>query len=805
MNHLLHIGAELLQFAFRQVLVLSVMGSVLALLILVLRRILGKSLRPGWLYLLWMPLLLRLFIPWSPESPISLYGWMPQAWVGAANGDGAGAALQQAALNQALEEADVLSAGGSGALPSAETSPTAGSEGAGLSPEAAAAAGERSAAAKHGAPREEAGASGWRTAAALVWLAGALALLACGAASSAAFGRRLRREAGGEAPEEAAAAAALLERCCLESGLRRSPRLIVTDQVSVPTVFGALRPKLLLPRTLLGTLEERQLHHVLLHELAHIKRRDIAVNLLCFLLTAAHWFNPLLALSFRKLREDQETACDEMALGRIPEEERREYGLTLLALLERNAAPVKLPLASGLWSAKSEVGRRMAKIVGYRRGGIKSVGIGISVLLLLTGCALTGPASSAKTAPPAAVQSQQPAKNEPSSEAVPESAGSSQPGVSANKKTSLKAETPAAGDEGVNVSVFEGGSVYAGDYNNSDHPGLSRFTIRKEDGSAASYLWSYEPGGGALPVLVSLADVTGDDRQEIVAFVPTGNGTELSLQEAHVLDFDTLEEIPVEDPSKRLEQSVNSSIARQGEDVVMNAALNGTHIAKRYPDADQAGFIFDRVGFGSIVSYALSDNRMTAMLQARASTTEFPFGVVVTYDRNLNVSDMLLYPNTDMSYAEEEIPAAVAERLGYAASDAAEDWTVREKNGVYRVDTPDPDSSGEQGQGAAYGVNRTTGTIFDFTSGSPITSLKRETAEDPDLENLRSADGSVYQAALAARVRALAQDAGWKLPAGEEGFEGFAGDGTVLCRVILDGREMTVQADLFTGIWSEVR
>lgn len=803
MNHLWHIAAELLQFAFRQVLVLSVMGSVLALLILVLRRILGKSLRPGWLYLLWLPLLLRLLIPWSPESPISLYGWLPQSWIGAANGDTAGAALQQAALNQALEEADASPAGGSDALPSAQASPTAGSEGAAFSPEAAAAAGERSAADQAGAPRPEAGASGWRTAAALLWLAGALALLAYGAASSAAFGRRLRRESGGEAPEEAARASALLERCRLEAGLRRSPQLVVTDHVSVPTVFGSLRPKLLLPRTLLGTLEERQLRHVLLHELAHIKRRDIAVNLLCFLLTAAHWFNPLLALAFRKLREDQETACDEFALGRMPESEHREYGLTLLALLERGAAPVKLPLASGLWSAKSETGRRIAKIVGYRRGGLKSAGIGVLVLLLLTGCALTGPASPAKTT--ATPASQQPVTTAQSDESAEEPEDSSGTAESTNPPTSLRVETPAEGDEGVTVSVFEGVTVYAGDYNDPSHPGLSRFTIRKEDGTAASYLWSYEPGGGARSVLVSLADVTGDARQEIVAFVPTGNGTELSLQEAHVLDFDTLEESPVEDPAARLEQSVNSSIVRQGEDAVMNAALNGTHIVKRYPNADQAGFIFDRVGFGSIVSYALSDNRMTAMLQARASSTEFPFGVVVTYDRNLNVSDMLLYPNTDISYAEEEIPSAVAERLGYAASDAAEDWTVREENDVYRVDTPDPDSSGEQGQGGVYGVNRTTGTIFDFTSGSPVASLKWETAEDPDLENLRSADGSVYQAALAARVRALAEDAGWRLPAGEEWFDGFAGDGTVLCRVTLDGRETTVKADIFTGLWSEVR
>ncbi|GEM_PF-1458901 len=810
MNHLLHIGTELLQFLFKQVLWLSAMGSVLALLIFAVRRLIGRGLRPGWLYLLWLPLLLRLMLPWSPESPVSLYSWMPQGWVTSWTNASTSEALQQAALNEALEQADVPTAAGSGKFLSAEAKPMPGSEeaagnaGFGAQPSepiALAASGGA-----EGAAAAAAGNAGWWTAAALLWLAGALALLGSGAASSAAFGRRIRREAGRPAPEEAAPAAALLERCRLELGLRRSPRLVVTDQVSVPTVFGALRPKLLLPRPLLGSLTEPQLRHVLLHELAHVKRLDIAVNLLAFVLTAAHWFNPLLAFSFRKLREDQETACDELALSRMPEGERREYGRTLLALLERNAAPVRLPLASGLWSAKGEVGRRIARIVGYRRGSLKSALAGALAALLLAGCALTAPAAPAKTDRTAAkAQTEQPpaqVANEPSAEAFSEAAGDSEDTTAAGRSKSVKVDPPAAGAEGVNVAAFEGGSVYAGSYKDADHPRLSQFTIRKQDGTAVSYLWNYEAGGGKRSVLTSLSDVTGDGRAEIVLLVPTGSGTELSLQEAHVLDFDTLEEIPVEDPVARVEQTMQSSIVKRDKDAVMNAELKGTHLTKRYPDIGNAGFIFDRAGFGSVVYYALSEGKLTAALEARASVAEFPFRVRVTYDRNLSISGMEMYPSQDTSYTEEEIPAAVGQRLGFDVSGGTSGWMIKEENGVYYLNVPNSDTSGKQGEGSAYGVNRVTGTIFDLTSGSPIASLNRELSKETGFKDFRSSNGSVYQAALSKRIHALAEDAGWTLAAGDGWFEGFEGDGNVLCRVTLDGREAVVKADVFTGLWS---
>ena len=54
---------------------------------------------------------------------------------------------------------------------------------------------------------------------------------------------------------------------------------------------------------------------VLLHELAHLKRHDLAVNWLLGLLQSVHWFNPALWLVFRRVRADREVACDELVLA----------------------------------------------------------------------------------------------------------------------------------------------------------------------------------------------------------------------------------------------------------------------------------------------------------------------------------------------------------------------------------------------------------------------------------------------------------------------------------------------------------
>ena len=93
----------------------------------------------------------------------------------------------------------------------------------------------------------------------------------------------------------------------------RPLHVVLTPHMRVPVACGILRPRLLLP--LEAARWERALcRSVLLHELAHVKRRDCLVQAVARAACAVHWFNPLMFVAAWRLRVEQERACDDLVL-----------------------------------------------------------------------------------------------------------------------------------------------------------------------------------------------------------------------------------------------------------------------------------------------------------------------------------------------------------------------------------------------------------------------------------------------------------------------------------------------------------
>lgn len=90
----------------------------------------------------------------------------------------------------------------------------------------------------------------------------------------------------------------LLEDCKRAMGVKTLVGIVVTDRVSGPALFGFIRPRLLLPPELAENLTAEELRHVLLHELAHLRRMDIHFGWLSAALQLLHWFNPLVWIAF---------------------------------------------------------------------------------------------------------------------------------------------------------------------------------------------------------------------------------------------------------------------------------------------------------------------------------------------------------------------------------------------------------------------------------------------------------------------------------------------------------------------------
>ena len=151
---------------------------------------------------------------------------------------------------------------------------------------------------------------------------------------------------------------------------------------------------------------------IFLHELAHIKRRDMAVHWAAALLKILHWFNPVLWLGFRQMAIDRELACDELALSCAGEQERKPYGAAIIKVLETCSSSPALPGVMGILEDKDQMTRRISMILKFRQHSRRSL-LAVLLLLVLALVTLTDARSGPKAGTELKPQSSIPTSPEP--------------------------------------------------------------------------------------------------------------------------------------------------------------------------------------------------------------------------------------------------------------------------------------------------------------------------------------------------------------------------------------------------------
>lgn len=222
----------------------------------------------------------------------------------------------------------------------------------------------------------------------VVWLCGIAALAAFIAVGNARFAWRIRRNRKYDAPgfEE------LLLRCRAVMGLQREVEAVQMSEINTAAVYGTLRPKLLISPSF-AWLSEEEKRHVLLHELAHIKRKDTLFSLLITALNIVYWFNPLVWAALALARRDIEVMCDMTVLKKT--EDRKGYAKTLLELA-KVAPPNRPRLAAALFVSPQRFGvlistnsikRRIKMISGYKKNPVMTaLALILTVAIAVTGC-----------------------------------------------------------------------------------------------------------------------------------------------------------------------------------------------------------------------------------------------------------------------------------------------------------------------------------------------------------------------------------------------------------------------------------
>lgn len=275
---------------FLKLLNLSISASWLVLAVLVLRLVSKRS--PKWMnVLLWGIVALRLMLPFSIESALSLIPSAETVSPAVVQFDPAptitsGVSVIDNAVNPSLSEHFA-------AAPLASVNPL----------------------------------YVWTYLAGWVWLIGLGAMLLYALASYL----RLRRRVSVSLPIQ--------------------DNIYLCDAISSPFILGVVKPHIYLP----SGLDEVQRQNVLSHERAHLARRDHWWKPLGFALLAVYWFNPVLWLAYTLLCRDIELACDERVIRTMDESAVKTYSTVLLACSMPRKAVITCPLAFGEVGVKERV------------------------------------------------------------------------------------------------------------------------------------------------------------------------------------------------------------------------------------------------------------------------------------------------------------------------------------------------------------------------------------------------------------------------------------------------------------------
>ena len=140
----------------------------------------------------------------------------------------------------------------------------------------------------------------------------------------------------------------------------RPARLVLSDRVSAAAVFGCGRPVIAVAPTLIARLDADELDRVVIHEWAHVQRRDDLANIAQLLVRAVAGWHPAVWWLDRRLSIEQELACDETVVAVTGGA--KSYASCLVKLASLRAGQSDVLLASGALSS-SGLTRRVARLV----------------------------------------------------------------------------------------------------------------------------------------------------------------------------------------------------------------------------------------------------------------------------------------------------------------------------------------------------------------------------------------------------------------------------------------------------------
>lgn len=171
--------------------------------------------------------------------------------------------------------------------------------------------------------------------------------------------------------------------------IRNKVKIRISNEISTPCLCGIISPKILIPLKLASNINKKEKKYIIIHELCHYKRKDVVIAWLGSFIKAIHWFNPIIHLGINIMRSDCEEACDEMVLSKLDKNENRDYGNTILNVLQYINIKGYKPGTTSMITDKKKLKDRIISISQNKKFDFRTLILGMIIIIVLGGVGLT--------------------------------------------------------------------------------------------------------------------------------------------------------------------------------------------------------------------------------------------------------------------------------------------------------------------------------------------------------------------------------------------------------------------------------
>ena len=335
----------------------TIYGSIAGIVILVIKVLMKNKLNKKYAYLLWMILIIKLVMPFGPESSFSLFNQIPIKINSQVNMN------NSSNINEYIIDTDYE--GHSSKNTSQEAIITQSAS----------------------IINNESEKSIFINVIPLVWISGAVLTSVSYTVIYLHFMENIRKKENIKYDY----LESVLNGCKEKLHIKRKINIVVDDMINSPSLIGIWKIRIIIPNNLTN-LSKEELQHIFLHELCHFKSKDTWVDNMLVFLQCIHWFNPIIWYLFKQMRNDMEMACDERVLSVLNEKDHNKYGLTMLTVLEKVNYNKKFALGLNMADDKKTIKKRV-ELIKNSKHFLKKKKIltitGLICLLVMGGALLT--------------------------------------------------------------------------------------------------------------------------------------------------------------------------------------------------------------------------------------------------------------------------------------------------------------------------------------------------------------------------------------------------------------------------------